>query len=89
MFDFEVQYIFGEKYTVADILFWRPLIAADKAKAKGEKNIDDFMLKKLNNFRIFPISLNNLTLSLADKYFNNSQKIATYLTKLCQLPKID
>ena len=89
MFDFEVQYVSGQKYTAADELSWRPPTAADIAEAEDERDIDNFILVQLNCLRVSPISLDDPTRILADKYSNDSQKIATYLTTLHQPPDMD
>lgn len=48
-------------------------IAAEIAKAKTEKkNIDDFILTELKSLRVFPISLDDPTPILANKYLDNS-----------------
>ena len=62
---------------------------ADITKAEVEKDIDDFILAELNSLGVSPISLDDPTPILADKYLNNSRKIATYLTTLRRPPKLD
>ena len=82
MFDFEVRNILGRKHTVEDGLSRRPPTSADMAEAETETEIDDFILAELNSLRVLPISLNERTPILADKYSENSRKIATYLTTI-------
>ncbi len=79
MFDFEVRHISARKHTVTDGLSWRPLTAANIGEAKAEGDIDEFILAELNSLRVFP---DDSTSILADKYLDDSQKIATYLTTL-------
>lgn len=66
----------------ADGLFRRPSTMGDIAEAKAEIDIDNFLLIKVNSLRVLPISLDDQTPILVDKYLDQSQKIATYLTKL-------
>lgn len=47
-------------------------------KAKAEKNINNFILEKLNNLWISSIFVINPIFILADKYLDDPQKIATY-----------
>lgn len=58
LFDFGICYILNQKYTVADGLFWRSPTMANKTEAKAIKDIDDFILTKLDNLHISPVSLN-------------------------------
>ena len=84
--DFEVRHISSQKHTASDGLSRRSPITADKAKAEAKKDIDDFILAELNTFRV---SLYDPIPILADKYSDDSQKIATYLTTLRRPPEMD
>ncbi len=88
LFDFEVQHIPGRRHTAADGLSGRPPTAADKAEAETEADIDDFILAELNSLRVLPISPDEPTPILADKYSDNSWKIATYLTSMRRPPEM-
>ena len=88
MFDFEVRNIPGQKHTAADRLSRRLPTAADIAEAETETCIDDFILAELNSLRVSPISLDKPTPILADKYSDNSSKIATYLTIMRRPPEM-
>lgn len=57
--------------------------------AKAGKDINDFIILKLNSLQVLPISLEKLALILVDNYFDNSQNIAIYLTILCRPQKMD
>ena len=72
LFDFKVRLISGRKHTAEDGLFRRPPTEANKAEAETETDIDDFILAELNSLRVLPISLDEPTLILADKYSDNS-----------------
>lgn len=50
--------------------------------AKAKKNIHEFILEELNSFFLFSILLTASISILANKYSQNFQKIAIYLTKL-------
>ncbi len=88
LFDFEVRHIPGRKHTEADGLSRRPPTIGDKAEAETETDIDDFILEELNSLRVLPISLNEPTLILTDKYSGNSWKIATYLITIRRPPEM-
>ncbi len=72
MIHFEVRHILGQKHTAADLLSGKLPTAADKAEAETETNIDDFIFEELNSLRVSPISLDDPTPILADKYSDNS-----------------
>ncbi len=88
MFDFEVQHIPVRKYTGTDELSWRPLTAADIKAAETETDTDDFILAELISFRVSSIFLDESTPILADKYSDNSWKIATYLRTMRRPPEM-
>ena len=89
LFDFEVWHIHSRKHSAADGLSWRPPTVADLAEIKAEANIDNFILAELNTLQVLPIFPNKSTPIIADDYSDYSQKIATYLTILCRLAKIN
>ena len=89
LFDFEVWHISGLKHTAADGLSQRPPTATDIVEAEAEKDIDSFILVELNSLWVSLISLHDPTPILADKYLDDSQKIATYLTTLRRPPELD
>ena len=89
MFEFEVWYVFGRKYIAVDGLSQRPSTVADIDETEFEKDIDDFILTELNSFQVSPISLDDATHILANKYSDDSRKNATYLTTLRRPPELD
>ena len=89
LFDFEAWHIPCQKHTAADGLSRRSPTTADIAEAKAKKDIDDFILAELNSLRVSLISFNEPAPILVNHYFDDSQKIATYLTTLHQPPEMD
>lgn len=89
MYDFEVCNVSDQKHTAEDGLSRKPYTAAKIAKAKAEKDIDNFILVELNSLWVSPIFFDDPTLILADKYLDDSQKITTHLLALRQLLEID
>ena len=89
LFDFEVRHIPGRKHSAADGLSRRLPTTSDLAEAEAEEDIDDFILAELNSLRVSLISLDELTLFLADNYSDDSWKIATYLTTLRRPPEMN
>lgn len=73
----------------ADGLSQKPPTTADIAEAKAKTNIHDFILAKINSFRVLPIFLDDPTPILADNYSGHFQKIAIYLTILRRPPEMD
>lgn len=76
LFDFEVQYIFGQKHSVADGTFRQPPTAADIAKTKAKEDINDFILAELNCLQMSPIFLDKPISFLANNYSDYLRKIA-------------
>lgn len=62
---------------------------ANIAEAKAFKDIINFILIDPNSLWVSSISLNKSAPILVDNYFDNIQKIATYLTILRQPLQID
>lgn len=63
---------------MANQFFKQPHIIANLAKAKVEENINNLIFTKLNSLQVFLISLHKSAFILANNYFENSHKIATY-----------
>ncbi len=82
LFDFDVRHILGNKYTAADGLSRRLSTEKDLAEAEFEEDIDNFILAQLNILCACLVFVNALTSILHKSYFDQSRKIASYLTTL-------
>jgi hypothetical protein len=89
LFNFEIRHIPGTKHITINNLSRRPRTALDNINKMHEKDIDNFIIIKLNILNIQPILIadesvinENHQQVLSNQYFKNSQAIANYLITL-------
>lgn len=57
IFNFEVWYISGQRYTIIDELPCQPFIKIDLKEAEAKLDIDEFILAEQNYLQVFSISI--------------------------------
>jgi hypothetical protein len=55
LFDFEIRYISGTKYTIINGLSRRPRTASNNINEIYEEDIDNFIIAELNTLSIQPV----------------------------------
>ena len=90
LFDFKVCYVLGHKHTAADGLSRRLQTELDNIDKAHKTDIEDFINAKLRALSIASIEVEEDTADniLKNKYLEDLQKIAIYLTTLCKLNSI-
>ena len=74
---------------IIDRFFWKPPTIADIVEAEVKKDIDDFILVKLNSLRASLILLDDSNPILTNNYLDNFWKITIYFITLRWPSKMD